>query len=274
MSWLRWWQGTVNDPKWRIVAARAGCRVGDCLSVWAYLLETAKDSEGDVSKLDTEECAIVLGYDLELVEAILTAMRNKSLIEGQRLPSWEKRQPKREDDSRARVAAFRDRKAQEKSVTEQRAEPCNAPVTQGNAPDTESETDTEKKEDPSSLRSDGAQREKPAARKSRMPSDFCPNDAGIATATAAGITGRELRDQLLRFADHHTAKGSLMVDWQAAWRTWCGNYRSFGRERAGPSHNPRPRTAHDAIADELRKYENAKPDHDHFAGITIDACPG
>lgn len=137
-----------------------------------------------------------------------------------------------------------------------------------------SHSQPEKKEDPSSLRSDGAQREKPAARKSRFPSDFCPNDAGIATATAAGITGGELRDQLLWFADHHTAKGSLMVDWQAAWRTWCGNYRSFGRARAGPSNNPRPRTAHDAIAEELRKYENAKPDHDHFGGITIDASPG
>lgn len=128
-----------------------------------------------------------------------------------------------------------------------------------------------KEEDPSSLRSDGAQRGKPVARKSRLPSDFYPNETGAAAATAAGITGGEFRGQLLRFADHHTAKGSMMVDWQAAWRTWCGNYRSFGMARAGPRHNPGPRTAHDAIANELRKYENAKPDHDHFDGITIDA---
>jgi hypothetical protein len=151
MSWLRWWTGTVNDPKWRMVAARAKCRPGDCVAVWAFLLEIAKDADGDVSKADAEECAVVLGYEVEVVEAIIAAMRDKKLIEGSRLPSWDKRQPKREDDSRARVAAYRERRAEEKSVTHQRTYARNEDVTHCNAPETEADTDTENKIETSSL---------------------------------------------------------------------------------------------------------------------------
>jgi hypothetical protein len=143
MSWLRWWTGTVNDPKWRIVASRAKCRAGDCVAVWAYLLEIAKDGDGDVTSSDAEECAVILGYEQEAVEAIIAAMRDKGLIEGQRVKAWDKRQPKREDDSRSRVAAFRARNAEKKSVTHQSADTCNAHVTHGNAPESESESDTE-----------------------------------------------------------------------------------------------------------------------------------
>ena len=30
-----------------------------------------------------------------------------------------------------------------------------------------------------------------------------------------------------RFMDHHRAKGSVMADWQAAWRAWVGNAVKF-----------------------------------------------
>lgn len=31
--------------------------------------------------------------------------------------------------------------------------------------------------------------------------------------------------ELQKFSDYHRAKGSVMADWQAAWRTWVGNAR-------------------------------------------------
>ena len=34
------------------------------------------------------------------------------------------------------------------------------------------------------------------------------------------------------FVDHHLAKGSLMADWEAAWRTWCRNDVKFAQRRA------------------------------------------
>lgn len=48
--WFRWHHGTVNDPKWRVVAARASAKlsrnvtVGHVLSVWASMLECASQA--------------------------------------------------------------------------------------------------------------------------------------------------------------------------------------------------------------------------------------
>lgn len=34
-----------------------------------------------------------------------------------------------------------------------------------------------------------------------------------------------------KFRDHHTAQGSTMADWAAAWRTWCGRALEFKQPR-------------------------------------------
>jgi hypothetical protein len=67
---------------------------------------------------------------------------------------------------------------------------------------------------------------KAAKRRGAFPHDFQPNEAGLAAAQKAGVNvARELE----AFRDHHVAKGSVMADWQAAWRTWVGNAVRFGR---------------------------------------------
>lgn len=48
----------------------------------------------------------------------------------------------------------------------------------------------------------------------------------------------DLRAEFQLFTDHHTAKGSTMADWVAAWRTWVGNARKFAR--SGPYAPRRP----------------------------------
>jgi len=50
------------------------------------------------------------------------------------------------------------------------------------------------------------------------------------------MDGQTFRAQWRQFRDHHTAKGSLMADWSAAWRTWCGNFQT----RFSPSARSRP----------------------------------
>lgn len=172
MIWLRWWVGTANDPKWRIVAMRAQCRAGDCLAVWAYLLEVAKEGEGDITAADIEECSVVLGFQLDVVTSIIAAMKDKGLIDGSRLSSWEKRQPKREDDSTSRVAAFRDRK--KNSVQDQASNTRNAPVTQCNAPESESESESERKvvSEPSVSDPPPVELEKPKRTKRAYSDDF------------------------------------------------------------------------------------------------------
>lgn len=211
MSWLRWWTGTVNDPKWRIIAARANCRPGDCVAVWAYLLEIAKDGEGDIAAADAEECAVILGYDMETVEAIIAAMRARHLIEGQNVAAWAKRQPKREDDSKARVAAHRERARNEKSVTDQRAEVCNAPVTHCNAPESETETETE---------TEKRVRERASAPPAPelISEDWQENRE---TALAIGIPAERIASVSQKFRANAKAKRLKSADWDASWLKWC-----------------------------------------------------
>lgn len=78
--------------------------------------------------------------------------------------------------------------------------------------------------------------EKPAKQKKRtpFPDDFYPNESGIEAANKAGM---DIALELESFGNHHRAKGNLMADWQAAWRTWVSNYVKFGKSaRAGPSN--------------------------------------
>jgi len=66
--------------------------------------------------------------------------------------------------------------------------------------------------------------------RSAFPEDFSPNDAGIAAAV-----GLSLSAELAAFRNHHLAQGSLMADWQAAFRTWCGKAHKFAKPAAEPA---------------------------------------
>ncbi len=62
----------------------------------------------------------------------------------------------------------------------------------------------------------------------KIPKTFEP----ILTDTAKGIVSSwpqgRLDRELDKFRDHHTAKGSVMKDWQAAFRTWLRNADEWG----------------------------------------------
>ena len=66
----------------------------------------------------------------------------------------------------------------------------------------------------------------PASRKAKLPDDFYPDSTGLQKAENAKII---VAAELERFADFHKAKGTLMLDWQAAWRTWVSNAVKFAR---------------------------------------------
>lgn len=80
----------------------------------------------------------------------------------------------------------------------------------------------------------------PPERKRRavqLPEDWVPNDRNIQDAILRNFTGQEIDHEADQFKNHHIAKGSRYVDWDAAWRTWLGNARKFSdRRMAGPSH--------------------------------------
>ena len=104
---------------------------------WALLDYASQQTErGSVAGFDVETYALWAGVEEADVLSVLDAMRAKGVIsDGDTLAAWDKRQPKREDDSSERVRRHRDRQRQ--SVTDDSVTQCNAGVTHGNAPDTE-----------------------------------------------------------------------------------------------------------------------------------------
>ena len=72
---------------------------------------------------------------------------------------------------------------------------------------------------PNTAKAVGASRRKPQV---ALPEDFAPNDVGMIRAAEKHLN---VPAELEKFRNHHAAKGSVMADWQAAWRTWVGNAR-------------------------------------------------
>ncbi len=136
MDWFRSWHGAPTDNKWLLIAKRAGVTPMMVSAVFWALLDYASQQEerGSVAGFDAETYAMWAGCDETEVIAIVNAMRAKGVItDGERLAAWEKRQPRREDDSSERVRRHRDKQRQ--SVTDDNVTQCNDTVTHCNAPD-------------------------------------------------------------------------------------------------------------------------------------------
>lgn len=140
IDWLRWHHGSVTDPKFQLIAKKAGVTVAEVIAFWAFVLESASqaDVRGDVF-IDVEAVECLLGLEDGKGQVIFAAMKDRGLLSTEnRVSSWDKRQPRREreDDSQERVAAYRKRQQQEESANNNQEEPkesSNATVTPSNA---------------------------------------------------------------------------------------------------------------------------------------------
>ncbi|MDE1179471.1 hypothetical protein [Paraburkholderia sp.] len=125
MEWFRWWHGTLTDPKFQWVARKSGQSFTSVIALWVALLERASSvtqgdadvTRGDVAGFDCDDHDVLFGLDDGCCARILDAFVAKGMIANGVITNWEKRQPKREDSSAARTRAYRERKAQESSVT-------------------------------------------------------------------------------------------------------------------------------------------------------------
>ena len=80
--------------------------------------------------------------------------------------------------------------------------------------------------------------QKKASRRSRLPDGWSLPDDWAAYAQAKGHDPATIAAEAERFANHHRSHGSLMADWQAAWRTWVGNIGRFAPPRKAPAASP------------------------------------
>jgi hypothetical protein len=121
MDWFCWHHGTVNDPKWRVIARKANARVADVLAVFAAFLERASqaDPRGAIAGWDADTIAAGLNMDPDQVTAIHAAMQGR-ILDGDSLTGWSKRQPKRErpDDAPSSTERTRKHREQRRSLSE------------------------------------------------------------------------------------------------------------------------------------------------------------
>jgi hypothetical protein len=118
MDWFRWHHGSVTDPKFQLVAKKAGASTAEVLAVWACLLEEASqaDERGNPGTIDFEALDCLLGLDDGKALTIYKRMSDRDLFaEDGTVAAWERRQPKREREdntSTDRSRAFRAKQRQ------------------------------------------------------------------------------------------------------------------------------------------------------------------
>lgn len=130
-SWVRLWSDMPTDPKWRVIARKAGRPISEVIAVFVHMMTNAganASERGELENWSDEDIAASLDLETDAVEAIRSAMQGKTL-DGVKLTGWEKRQPKREDGSAERAKAWRERKRTQPNAEER--------------PDTDSDTDAE-----------------------------------------------------------------------------------------------------------------------------------
>ena len=150
-NWLRWWVGTVSDPKLAAVALLAKQSRANVVAVWSCVLERGwcADDRGRPTELPADEFAACLDLPIESVEAVLEAMRAKRMLDGTSIANWDKRNPEREDEDAAeRKRRQRDRsrivtQGHEVSHNVTQGHEVSHNVTQGHAPDADAETDAD-----------------------------------------------------------------------------------------------------------------------------------
>lgn len=148
-EWWRSWHHAPMDPKWLSIGRKVGVAPGIVAAVvWAMLDHASQNPDrGAVGKFDVETYAAWSGFEENQVEAILKALEQKGVIIGGRFAAWERRQPRREDGSAERAAAWRAAQKEPKEAGEDVAQE-DANATERNRTNTTYRTDTEKNKNP------------------------------------------------------------------------------------------------------------------------------
>ena len=113
--WFRSHHGAPTDPKWLIIAKRSETQPIVTVGIWWSLLDYASQNEdrGSIAGYDSEAIAEFYSIDHATMLRVLDVLRERGMINDDRLTNWDKRQPKREDDSTERVRRHRAAKATE-----------------------------------------------------------------------------------------------------------------------------------------------------------------
>lgn len=252
-AWFRSWHGAPTDTKWLLIARKSGAAPAIVSAIaWALFDHASQHEErGTVSDFDAELYSVWAEIDESIIVAVIDAMIDKGVIVDGVLSAWEKRQPKREDNSTDRVREFR---ARQKSVTEPDSDDethCNADETHGNNTEVEVEQNRTDTEQNRTEAEGGAREALPAAAVETAEVLRCASWIGGDVGAIADATSRAFSlvpefnqsDGPLeaeKFVRYHAKKPPR--DWYRAYLNWIKNAVRYEAEsthngRASPRQN-------------------------------------
>lgn len=143
--WFRHYAGMMRDGKLVSVALKVSQPIERVLWVWGAILESAAEINDDGRfEFDPAEAAYFLRSDQSDIAAVVDALNSAGRLDGDRVVNWSARQFQ-SDRSATRQAAYRERQ-REKSHDgniRQGDDVVTSALRHGDAPDTETELDTE-----------------------------------------------------------------------------------------------------------------------------------
>jgi hypothetical protein len=218
-QWFRSWHGAPTDPKWRLIAKKADVPTSLVVSfVWALMDRASQsDDRGSFAGIDLEVLAEYLDCDETQLKRIVTQCNARNITVTERFVTWEKRQPKREDNgSTDRVRAFRER---------QKNRGFEVDETQCNTTKRNATLDKDKDKDKNIEREETF----PSARKraSRLPNDWVLPPEYRDFALGEKFSSDHINSEAEKFADYWRGNGVAKADWLATWRNWIRRSSEF-----------------------------------------------
>lgn len=138
-SWVRLWHDMPTDPKFRTIARASKQPLPVVVAIFTFMLTDASANETERGRTTASDEDIASAFDLEDadVASVRQAMQGR-VLDGDILAGWEKRQPKKEDNSAERAKAWREKKQAANAAERQQTPPDAA-----ERPDAEAETEKE-----------------------------------------------------------------------------------------------------------------------------------
>jgi hypothetical protein len=241
MDWFRWHHGSVTDPKFQLVARKAGARLGDVITFWAFVLEKASASadRGTIGPLDLETIDFLLGSEEGTAARIHDAMTGRGLIVDGRIVKWEERQPKREREDGSAAERKRQQREREDAVRQDSPfDATNGNVTPSHATSRQKKPRGEEKREEEKNPSGSQASDRPTR---RVRGDrFVPDDFAVTAAMQAWAEQEaplvDWRRETENFRDWEFKHPRS--DWEKVWRTWIRKAQKDAMEKSGSAKAP------------------------------------
>lgn len=244
-DWLKMEAATPDKPEVLAIAARMGwddpdLAVGKLFRVWRWFDQHTTDGNAPgVTSALLDRIAGVSGFAEAMSFAGWLVITNDGLT----LPNFSKhcgKTAKERAQTARRVALHKD------------SQGANAKVTHTPLPEA-LPREEKRRSTPEAIASGSACAPK-AKRGTVLPDDFEPNDTAHSLAASLGLS---VAEELPKFRDYHTHKGTTGKDWQAGFRTWLTKASEFrGRLPRGSPMQSRDAARAIASATRLEDFVN------------------